>query len=322
MAMTVGRTWPGRPRPRPDEIFSSWFVRVAVANGLTAAELYRLIVPKGFARFHSDLDRVVGSDLVEALSAGTGVEPAAVWSTTLVDWSERAFELEDGIWMPSVRVDHSRPTFSQQYCPLCLAEDEVPIFRRAWRLKFVVACERHNVFLADRCPKCGKSIRPLKTVRIRNRLLCPDCEAVITAWHAQPASGLDHQRRLLEVVERGFTDHPGIGRMTAVDWFNLLGASYRLIAGGMWASKLRRGIALTEPRLAPVLDIASRLNINTLSASERHPLLQAALWLVDEWPRRFFGTCQMAGVTQITLANIWPYRTDGPSYAVVNRKMP
>lgn len=74
MAMTVGRTWPGRPRPRPDEIFSSWFVRIAAANGLTAAELYRLVVPKGFARFHSDLDRVVGANLVEALSAGTGVE--------------------------------------------------------------------------------------------------------------------------------------------------------------------------------------------------------------------------------------------------------
>lgn len=322
MAMTVGRTWPGRPRPRPDEIFTSWFGRVAGSNGVTAAELFRLLVPKGFARFHSDLDRGGSADLVEALAGGTGVEPEAAWSTTLADWTERAFELEDGIWMPSTRVDHSRPTFGQQFCPLCLAEDEVPIFRRSWRLKFVVACERHSVYLADRCPQCGKSIRPIKIVWIRNRLLCPDCHAVLTARYANPAAGFAHQRQLLEVADRGLIDHPGLGRLTAVEWFNLLGASYRMIAGGIWASKLRKVVALAEPGLAPILGVPHGLNINTLSAAERHPLLVAALWLLEEWPRRFFGTCQVAGVSQLALANIWPYRFDGPSYEVINRKMP
>jgi hypothetical protein len=163
MAMMAGRTWPGRPRPLPDELFSSWFGRVAAANGLTAAELYRLIVPKG-ASFSSDLDRVAGQDLIAAMSAGTGIEPSLLWSTTLVDWGERVFELEEGIWMPSVRADHSRPTYSQQYCPLCLGEDQLAVFRRAWRLKFTVACDRHGIFLADRCPHCGKSIRPVKVI--------------------------------------------------------------------------------------------------------------------------------------------------------------
>lgn len=161
--MMAGRTWPGRPRPLPDELFSSWFGRVAAANGLTAAELYRLIVPKG-ASFSSDLDRVAGQDLIAAMSAGTGIEPSLLWSTTLVDWGERVFELEEGIWMPSVRADHSRPTYSQQYCPLCLGEDQLAVFRRAWRLKFTVACDRHGIFLADRCPHCGKSIRPVKVI--------------------------------------------------------------------------------------------------------------------------------------------------------------
>lgn len=321
MAMMVGRTWPGRPRPLPDELFSSWFGRVAAANGLTAAELYRLIVPKG-AGFSSDLDRGAGQDLITAMSAGTGIEPSLLWSTTLVDWGERVFELEEGIWMPSVRADHSRPTYSQQYCSLCLGEDQPAVFRRSWRLKFTVACDRHGIFLADRCPHCGKSIRPAKVVRIRNRLLCPDCEDSLTLHPIEAASGFDYQARLIKVVELGHIDHPGLGQLSAYEWFNLLGSAYRMMAGGLWASKLRKVVAMAEPNLAAVLNVPQCLNIHTLPASDRHPLIQGALWLLDEWPSRFFGAAQFAGVSTIKLGNIWPHRIDLPTYEVINQKAP
>ncbi|MBC7905928.1 MAG: TniQ family protein [Rhodospirillaceae bacterium] len=142
--MTVGRCWPGRPRPLPDEIFSSWFVRVAGANGLTAAELYGTLFPRALKRLSSDLYHVAPVDIVGALVAGTGLDEATVRSTTLAAWAGKIFDPEDVTfalhWLPPIGNDLSRQTFGQQFCPLCLAEDDVLIFRRRWRLKFVVAC--------------------------------------------------------------------------------------------------------------------------------------------------------------------------------------
>jgi hypothetical protein len=43
---------------------------------------------------------------------------------------------------------------------------------------------------------------------------------------------------------------------------------------------------------------------------------------LDEWPSRFFGAAQFAGVSPIKLGNIWPHRIDLPTYEVINQKTP
>lgn len=60
---TAELRWPGRPGPLPDETLSSWFVRVAVANGLTAAELQGLLLPR--AQWGGrDMDRFASAEMV------------------------------------------------------------------------------------------------------------------------------------------------------------------------------------------------------------------------------------------------------------------
>jgi hypothetical protein len=54
--MSADERWPGRVPLLPDESFSSWFARTAVANGLRPNELFRIVMPGG-DRSVRDLDR-------------------------------------------------------------------------------------------------------------------------------------------------------------------------------------------------------------------------------------------------------------------------
>ena len=45
-----------------------------------------------------------------------------------------------------------------RYCHECLASDEIPYFRKEWRYVFSYVCPKHDCFLSDKCPACGKPI--------------------------------------------------------------------------------------------------------------------------------------------------------------------
>lgn len=44
-----------------------------------------------------------------------------------------------------------------RYCPICL--DEYSYWRAAWHMKVSVVCNKHKVWLVDRCPCCQREIR-------------------------------------------------------------------------------------------------------------------------------------------------------------------
>ena len=60
--------------------------------------------------------------------------------------------------MPIGVFHRSRHKFGLQICPLCLAEDKEPFYRKEWRLSWVTVCTRHNSLLLDRCPGCQAPI--------------------------------------------------------------------------------------------------------------------------------------------------------------------
>src|SRR5258708_1706334 len=49
------------------------------------------------------------------------------------------------------------PTGTTQLCPACLDEEESyePLY---WKLRYVIVCPRHRLFLIDRCPVCHQLI--------------------------------------------------------------------------------------------------------------------------------------------------------------------
>ena len=302
--MNAGRPaplWPGRPRPLPGETFSSWFARVAATNGLLPDELYE-VVTLG-SRLHSrDLDRLATADLLEGLSARTGIKVAILADATLARWAGHIYDPDEAVvrlpWLPSVGTERTRPSYGQQFCPHCLAEDRTPYFRLRWRLHFVTACEHHHTILLDRCPGCHEPIHPLKSVRAGHGIECHKCGTDLATDPTTEAVDFVAQQLLLTAASQACVELPGHGQIHPPDFFQLILVLLRLIAGGPFAQGLRTHLAagLNERNL---LGHTPRMaDLYRFDPGQRHILLRIVVRMLDDWPHRFHAACHAAGISR------------------------
>jgi TniQ len=162
--MAYGKLWPARPRPLPDELLTSWWFRLARANGIKLQPFSRLVLnTERTTTWNVDLDKSVKDETLKVLARNTGIPLARVRQMPLGALKGRLFRKfnVEGVnrWILQVGVFHAarlRP--GMQCCPTCLREDEIPYYRRIWRLSFVTICPVHWIPLIDRCPKCQAPI--------------------------------------------------------------------------------------------------------------------------------------------------------------------
>lgn len=155
--------WLFRPRPLPDELLSSWLVRIAWRN---AEKLHAFMSTNWGVRHHfweRDIDHAADIRLLHLLASKTHTQRSVVLATVLADYEGTLFEYHHVHgpinWiLPIAKIGRKRYGFGQQYCPACLAEDAEPYFRRAWRLSFHVACPAHGLRIEDCCPSCQSPI--------------------------------------------------------------------------------------------------------------------------------------------------------------------
>lgn len=158
--MTYGRIWPAHPKPLPDELLSSWIVRVAQANGIKLQTLCWMLFGNERSPWNRDIDRSAPPWLLQALSEHTGTNYWDIFHTTLATYRTRLYSRRQSSgqlrWILPVNNYGMRHTgFGQQFCPLCLASDPVPYFRKQWRVALFTYCSHHQVQLWNSCPVCG-----------------------------------------------------------------------------------------------------------------------------------------------------------------------
>ena len=298
--------WPGRPSPLVDETFSSWFFRVASANGLSPVELCRAAVP-GSHMHGQDLDRHVDPDLLIILAASTGVAQERLLDATVSRWVGRVFDHDDGCgklpWLPPVGTEKLSHFFGQQYCPRCLAEDAIPYFRLHWRLSFVTVCETHGNFLLDRCPRCAEPIHPLKIGRKGRHIICGKCRAeLIDAIPRQARYNMiQNQRYLRQVVEDSWADLPGYGPLYSLSFFWLASVLLHLLAGGKFARPLRDRLAQDQDSQRELALIPLVRDADRLPPERRAQLLALVLDLLDDWPHHFIEAARSVKATKCDL---------------------
>lgn len=145
------------------ESLSSWIVRTADAHGMSTQQLGAWLMGRGRQMFAEDVDRGAWDALTLALARATGQPCAALAQATLrafegVLWGEIPRQGTARWVLPVIKRGTLRSGYGVQYCPTCLATDETPHLRLAWRLAFVVACPRHCCLLHDRCDCCGAPV--------------------------------------------------------------------------------------------------------------------------------------------------------------------
>jgi Zn ribbon nucleic-acid-binding protein len=155
--------WPIHYKPLPDELLSCWLVRLAHGHGLKVQTFCNLIFGNRHQVWNRDIDRLAPEWLLSELSYRTGTPAEIVWKTTLRAYEGllyRKFRLSGALqWILALKMYHrKRVGHGLQFCPVCLAEDVIPYFRKRWRVAFNTVCTRHGTMLLDRCPKCGVAI--------------------------------------------------------------------------------------------------------------------------------------------------------------------
>ena len=155
--------WPIRFKPLPDELLSSWLMRLSHGHGMKVQTFCNLIFGNRHQVWNRDIDRLAPTWLLDELIFRTGTPSNVAYGTTL-----KAFE---GIlygsfkpagtlqWIQTLKMYHrKRQGFGLQLCPYCIQEDEIPYFRKAWRITFNTICPTHRCMLIDRCPSCSLGI--------------------------------------------------------------------------------------------------------------------------------------------------------------------
>lgn len=155
--------WPIHFKPLPDELLSSWLVRLAHSHGLKVQTFCNLIFGNRLQVWNRDIDRLAPEWLITELSDRTGATIKQVMDTTLQSYHGVVYHRHRTsgtlAWVQSLKLHHRKfEGFGLQFCPKCLASDEEPYFRKSWRVAFNVICTRHKCMLHDRCPHCGHGV--------------------------------------------------------------------------------------------------------------------------------------------------------------------
>lgn len=157
--------WPAHPPPQKDELLSSWLLRVAHANGYKPEVFCSLLFGPRSSIWNRDIDRYAPNRVMTVLAQWSALEAQDVQRLSL---QELSGVLAEGVrancavagLIPLSIFHRKRRRPGLMYCPQCLGTDEVPYFRRDWRVSFLTACPIHGCQLLDTCTNCGAEVVP------------------------------------------------------------------------------------------------------------------------------------------------------------------
>jgi hypothetical protein len=282
--------WPIRPRPLPDELLSSWMIRLAHANGKKVQRFYRHWFGRdSLSMWTRDIDRLAPPELLRELAQRTGIPLQQLEATTIRSLIGLVFsELATGgltSWLLTLGVFHrQRRRGGLMCCISCLREDETPYFRKAWRMSWVTACTRHNILLIDRCT-CGATLQPHR-VDMRERSWLSDQVSLATCWScgedlrklkpARVAPGVVALQHAAEQArEAGHVEVAGQTGLHSVLFFN--GLRVLLLAGARLPDDEGK-------------EVGSMGRFEEMPVEQRASLLARAGHLLEDWPQTFRST--------------------------------
>lgn len=220
----------------PDELLSSWLVRIALANGCDPLSLTGVIWPE-YRAWTVDIDRCLPSEQLLVLARMANISSEALELSTLPPIARRITEKIPPAqghwsWIVSAIPRNRRRLGGLQFCPLCLASDTRPYFRLQWRFAWHTCCERHGCLLLDRCPHCQSPIAAhMNSADAKGIAYCATCKGCLAGDYAHESAGASStwlQMTSDKALVRGSIEYLG-ELMNAREWFSCLGVWLGLV---------------------------------------------------------------------------------------------
>lgn len=299
---------PARMKPQPDELLSSWLIRLAMAHGLKLHSFCAAVFGRNFPIWNRDIDKSANRQFLSLIAERTGLSFDEVFATTLAAYAGKIYEKHNArgsnVWIMPLQIYHRlHRRNGLQFCPSCLREDREAYYRREWRLSWITICEKHKIVLLDHCPDCLKPVvfhrQDLgnKNQPVAYSLTeCSFCGSLWTAGRVvsscRPAN--DHsirfQKILKETVNSEWGKIRGFGTVHAIVFFKGLKQILRVLSVCNRSATFRKEIVRRSKINIQIT--ANEMSFDYLSVERRYQVLQAAKWLLDRWSEAFVEIAQ------------------------------
>lgn len=297
LAMLPNTLWPARPAPYPDELLSSWLVRLAYTHGLKVQTFCSRAFGNQFQIWNRDIDRLAPAWLLDTLSQKTGKPLTQVMATTLRAYEGKLYPNYHASgplrWLLPLQIFHrKRLGYGLQFCPHCLASDPEPYYRRAWRVALYTFCPRHHMLL-DRCPECQQGIafhrqelgKPTQWVAY-SLAFCSHCGFDLRLAPTTPAERWNERtfqswEKALRLIQAGAPDSTRFD----YDKLAILHHICALMVSKRLAPKLLPYLWTQTGQQSIPLNLEHRW-FEQHNLQERHHLLGLGWWLIGRWPSR------------------------------------
>jgi hypothetical protein len=291
----------------PDELLSSWLVRLARANALKYQELLSITSGTRRSLMGRDLDALIDPEFAERLEQIAGVPAARLialtyevdrGNLTAIDQPKHGLKR----WVLPMVSKARRPTgVWLQLCVSCLREDAVPYVRRHWRYAFVTTCDVHGTLVISNCPSCDApfdftthDIGIDRAERIVPVSECSGCRCDVrhVSTPAKPADRrvVRYERALCRVVDRGWTRVRGSGWVYSHQVFDVLHRLLRLLSSSKGLQQLFVEATAVNTLVDREPNVPSG-RFENWPLSARH---QAMRWMsatFHRWPSGFVEQC-------------------------------
>jgi hypothetical protein len=295
---------PFRPKPRPDELFSSWLCHITSGYGSKIQSFCHLMWPDT-AIWNRDVDRSASEALLMSVARMTATPITAARQTLLRGLEGSLFRsyIPNGHtkWIMPLGLYHrTRRRPGLQFCPQCL-DSPGSYWRRSWRLSLSTVCDMHNCALRDRCPHCSfpihfhrRGMGDRNSTQLVPESICTKCRQSLSC----PGDDPHPSRRAI-----GFQDSLLLrleNAPSSLEYFEVLAHLASLLAtqrsrfeGFRERASRSSGHPLPEARL-PGERITTLFD--AMDLPRRRAILAMLDWLLDEWPERLVRCAQDTSV--------------------------
>jgi len=272
-----------------------------------------------------DIDRSISDDTLRDFAAVCGTSIDKARETCLRSYEGTLFQTlivnGNSNWILPFGIRHrKRKRHGMQFCPLCLATDEYPYFRKSWRLAFSTFCDLHDVMLHDRCPQCKSPVMFHRqelgdrwSWQVMSLSFCTSCGFDLKRSPTYQASAVEihtwnaiKAQRLL--LESGWVIAGAQTFAYAHLYFDVLRNLIRNLLSTRKTSQLmvhsRRELGLDDEYEKRV-----RTSFEYLDVGQRHTVVQIATWLLLDWPHKFL---QMASEARLRHSELMAEFEDPP----------
>lgn len=303
-----GDLWPVHLKPFPDELLSSWLVRLAHGHGLKLQTFCALVFGRDKSIWNRDIDKMAPDWLISKLVERTGASFQMVMDTTLKSYEGILYEHHqpngNTRWILPLGVYHrTHQDFGLQFCPRCLAEDTEPHYKKQWRLAFYTECERHQILMHDRCPECSAPVNYHRAEMGTRSLLkgstvhCHSCGFDLRCSPSIRTGCQDWRtftahRSILLSHQLGWSFIDNYEFQYAQNLFDVLHHLCKLMGSNRKASQLLRYVSDELQLEAGDPTRLSRRTFEQCNQQGRHVIFCCAVSLLLDWPERFVSVCR------------------------------